>query len=248
MTKQIVCFSWGTVYGKYYINRLYAMVARNITGPFRFICLTDNPEGIRPEVECFDCPTVPAKPPHDVDGWRKLVLWAPQVADLEGEVLYLDVDVLIVDNIDCFWEHPGDFCIIKNWTTAPELKIGNSSVFRYRIGENTDLWERFTADPEGVIASADNEQVWVTQQHGNVTWWPDEWCRSFKVHCIPKFPMNWLVPPKLPAGTKFVIFHGTPNPEDAEAGVWPTNKSKLKKIYKHIRVAPWVKEHWHDRV
>jgi len=54
--KQIVCVKWGTLYGPEYVNRLYTMVKRNITGPFRLVCLTDDREGIRPEVECFDLP------------------------------------------------------------------------------------------------------------------------------------------------------------------------------------------------
>ena len=46
--KQVICISWGTKYGAPYVNRLYAMVARNLTPPFSFTCFTDNAEGFRP--------------------------------------------------------------------------------------------------------------------------------------------------------------------------------------------------------
>ena len=47
----ILCMKWGTKYGPEYVNRLYAMVRRNLTGDFRFVCLTDDGTGIRSEVE-----------------------------------------------------------------------------------------------------------------------------------------------------------------------------------------------------
>ena len=45
--KLVLCMKWGTVYGPEYVNILYAMVARNITGEFKVVCFTDNSAGIR---------------------------------------------------------------------------------------------------------------------------------------------------------------------------------------------------------
>jgi hypothetical protein len=47
---------------------------------------------------------------------------------------------------------------------------------------------------------------------------------------------------------KVIVFHGTPNPEDALVGKWPS-KSKhrwklWKKLYKHVRPTPWIAEYW----
>ena len=49
--KIIICMKWGTKFGAGYVNRLYAMAQRNITGPFRLVCFTDITEGLRKEVE-----------------------------------------------------------------------------------------------------------------------------------------------------------------------------------------------------
>ena len=54
--RHIICMKWGTKYGPEYVDRLYAMVRRNLSGDFRFICLTDDSRGIRSEVECFPIP------------------------------------------------------------------------------------------------------------------------------------------------------------------------------------------------
>ncbi len=34
----IICMKWGDKYGAEYVNKLYAMVKRNITIPFQFVC------------------------------------------------------------------------------------------------------------------------------------------------------------------------------------------------------------------
>ena len=56
MTKQVICISWGTKYGAPYVNRLYAMVARNLTPPFSFTCFTDDAEGFHPGIRAEPLP------------------------------------------------------------------------------------------------------------------------------------------------------------------------------------------------
>ena len=62
MTRHVLCMKWGTKYGPHYVNNLYAMARRHLRGDFRFICLTDNTEGIRAEVECFPIPRLDIRP------------------------------------------------------------------------------------------------------------------------------------------------------------------------------------------
>lgn len=54
--KQVICINWGTKYGAEYVNRLYGMVARNITPPFTFTCFTDNADAFSPEVSAVPLP------------------------------------------------------------------------------------------------------------------------------------------------------------------------------------------------
>lgn len=91
---------WGDKYGPEYVNRLYNMVERNTTLPFKFICFTDNADGLLPEVSVRPLPDMPL-PPDKERGWRKLSLFRDDVG-LEGRVLFLDLDVVIVGNIDGF--------------------------------------------------------------------------------------------------------------------------------------------------
>ncbi len=80
--KQIICINWGTKYGARFINRLYAMVARNITPPFTFTCFTDNRGGLNPEILCEDLPPLNIDMPTNTRGiWPKARLWGPTLGN-----------------------------------------------------------------------------------------------------------------------------------------------------------------------
>ena len=49
---------------------------------------------------------------------------------LQERALFLDLDIVIVDNIDCFFEIEGEFRIIKDYSWRI---TGNSSVYRFDI-------------------------------------------------------------------------------------------------------------------
>ena len=41
----VVCMKWGNKFDNSYVNRLYNLVSKNLTLPFKFICFTDNSDG-----------------------------------------------------------------------------------------------------------------------------------------------------------------------------------------------------------
>ncbi|WP_437201219.1 hypothetical protein [Planctomicrobium sp. SH664] len=244
--KQVLCMKWGTAYSSEYVNRLYASVKRNLTGPFRFVCLTDDPTGIRSEVECHPCPTIPIPAPYCNRGWRKVTLWKESIPGiLPGEVLFLDLDIVITGNLDQFFEIEGDFIVCLNWSAPGKNRdIGNTSVYRFRVGSHQYLYDNLVGDPEGMLAKYANSQTYIswTIKEGARSFWPEGWCYSFKVHCIPSGIKRYFQRPFLPEGARIVIFPGVPNPHEAAAGVWPAKW--YKKIYKHIRPATWVSDNW----
>ena len=58
----VVCIKYGRYYAPFYVNRLFAGVKRHLSRPFRFVCVTNDPEGIRPEVECVPFAEDPGVP------------------------------------------------------------------------------------------------------------------------------------------------------------------------------------------
>jgi hypothetical protein len=233
---------WGTKYGPDYVNRLYAMVRRHLRGPFRFVCLTDDPRGLRAEVEHFPIPALALPDGARDGGWRKLTSFSPDLpAGLEGEALFLDLDLVIVGSLDAFFEAPGDFLIIHDWK-RPRRVTGNSSVYRYRIGAHHDVYDYFRGHVGAVQRRFRNEQEFLSHYlaaRGRLNYWPAPWCRSYKYHSVPGWPLSFFREPVIPAGSRIVVFHGSAKPPDAVAG-------RTNNPLRFARPAPWVAEHWRE--
>jgi hypothetical protein len=150
---------WGDKYALY-IDKLYGMVARHLASPFRFVCQIDQPQGIRPEVECLDCPRVPIPPPHNNSGWRKVSLWNYSFPGMEGDWLYLGLDVVVTGSLDAFFEYKPDlrYIVMQNWT-QPGQGIGNTSVLRFRVGSHPYLLRHLVNNKKAVFQQFRDSQT-----------------------------------------------------------------------------------------
>ena len=242
----VICIKWGKGYGVEYANILYSMVSRNTRRPLRFICFTDDPSGLTPGIEALPLPSIDLPPSHQWKAWRKIALWQRDLAGLAGDALFLDLDVVVVGSIDGFFgfKPEATYCVIENWRQAGQ-GIGNTSVFRLRVGAHAEVFDTLMANPAGTVAKFRNSQTFASRTISSMTYWPAEWCVSFKHTLVPRWPMNFLKVAPLPATARVVCFTGYPNPDDARDGVWP-DKRKVwwKPIFKHLRPTPWIAEHW----
>jgi hypothetical protein len=265
--KQVMCIKWGDRYGPEYVNRIYGMVSRNITPPFRIICFTDKREGIRPEVACYDLPELGCPRPTNAPGkWPKTALWNKDLFGLEGLALFVDLDVIITGNIDCFFTYgnPDDVILARNWI-KPLERLGQSSIFRFHIGKHHYLLDDFRKDPEGIAGHYQFEQRYVTKcVRGGVKFWPHKWVRHFRLDCLGPWPLRYFRPARLPKGARVVIFPGKPDPADAMVGRWSDQvkhvpplahiKSILEskrgkrwlQLKRYLLPVPWIKEHWRE--
>lgn len=268
--KQVVCVKWGQGYGADYVNRLYGMVSRHLARPFRVVCLTDDRRGIRPEVECFDLPALGCEHPQRTKGkWRKQVLWGREVPGLDGVALFIDLDSVIVDSLDPYFEFgaPDDVILARNWT-RPLERQGQTSVFRFKVGAQPYLLDDFRADPQGIADRYRFEQHYVTAAvKGGIKFWPEAWTRHFRLHCLPAFPLRYWRAARIPPGARIVTFPGGPNPDDIMVGRWnkkaPPNRSpwahvlaafgpervaesRWRHLQCYVRPVDWIAEHWRD--
>ena len=241
--KQVVCMKWGTLYPAEYVNKLYGMVRRNVQGPLRFVCLTDDASGVRAEVECLPCPQVSLPKPYNNTGWRKIVLWAKTLPGMEGDWLFLDLDVIVTGPLDVFFEYAPEisFAVMQNWT-RPGKGIGNTSVFRFRVGAHPYIYERLEPEFKSIYAHYKIEQTYISRTVTEMKFWPDDWCVLFKTHCVPPMPQRWWKMPSIPTGARVIAFPGNPNPHDAVRGVWPAKW--YKRFYKHILPTRWIDDLW----
>lgn len=186
-----MCVKWGSLYGPEYVNNLYAMVKRNITPPFRFVCLTDDDSGIHPNIE-----TKMLEDESLIGWWTKIEYFKNPLFDINGPILAIDLDVVIVDNIDCFFEyHFGEFCMKQD---IPGHGY-SSCVMRFNAGEYEHVYDRLDLSTIDYAKSNEipgfkkhkfwGDQIWITEQmaqdpkNRGVITWPEEWIPLFSIHC-----------------------------------------------------------------
>lgn len=252
-TANIVCMKWGSKYGPDYVNRLYNMVSRNIKRPFKMVCYTDNGEGIVPEVTVMPLPEFAAKDLQRHGAYQKKTLCRSTLAPFkEGDnFLFLDLDVVVMGNLDEMFDYKPekDFVICYNWTRGNGT-IGNSSVTRMRVGPLNyiidDLEKDFLRYQDKFrTASQEYMSSKVIEKYGELEFWPEQWCRSFQYHSLPKKWMRLFKSPTEPsAETKILLFHGMVNPPDALVGEWPGKYPFYKKWYKTLKPSPWIAKYW----
>lgn len=268
MLKQLICINWGTKYGANYINRLYGMVARNITPPFTLTCFTDNTQGIRAEVHTAPLPELSFEVPKTQKGiWPKCRLWSEKLGDLSGPVLFLDLDLVITGNLDGFFAFgdPDDVILARN-PSNPLEKLGQTSVYRFPVGKLLPLLEKFATAPLEIAEKYKYEQRYVTRNAPNgIKFWPKPWVLHFRQNCRHSFPLNYFKVSKLPQSSKLVIFPGDLNPQDAIDGRYHAGDAvrtpkehimagfsgnRQRSLAAHLRhfilPTPWVEKHWRE--
>ena len=248
MNVNILTLKWGTKYGPEYANRLYAGVRRNLSLDFRFLCFTDDTRDLRPEIEPHPIPEFDVPPPWRRTPWLKLTLFRDDLAELSGRSLFLDLDILVTGRMDDFFTfEPSRPCIIHEWENPVQRLFrrhgepGNSSVFRFESGKSGEIFDRFMAERDRALGSYRTEvdQRYLAEALGpRKAWWPSDWVVSFKRHCLPAYPINLVVPPRLPAGARIIVFHGRPNPHEALDGFHSSRP------HRRCRPTPWIAEHW----
>lgn len=94
------------------MNNLYGMIDANYVNQFRMVCFTDEPEGIREQVEIHPIPDVEPLHPKYWFGeenycWDRskfLLFNAQKWLSTDGPFCYFDLDIVIQNSIDEFYE------------------------------------------------------------------------------------------------------------------------------------------------
>jgi hypothetical protein len=250
----VICMKWGTLYGPEYVNHLRAGVARHLSRPHRFVCFTDDASGLSADVQALPLPELGLPAGQRDRRWQKLAVFGERLSDLTGPTLFLDLDLVVVDALDPFFDLPGRFFIIRDddlFRSKPLRKInarrdrflhsvGNSSVFRFEIGAHRYILDAYVADPVAAAANYEISQQFQSAQlaaHGDLHYWPSDWCVSFKNACVPRHLRSYLNDPAVPAGARIVVFAGEPKMAEVLAGGG-------HKWYRRIGNIDWLRQAW----
>ena len=228
----VACIKSGNKYGPDYVNKLFNMVRRNASSDVNFVCFTDNKNDIDSRIQTFDLPY------PGLTGWgNKLALFSGNLP-ISGTVLFLDLDVVIINNIDDLFKYsPNKFIILQSFAERINRRgflsygrrflnkikgtsIFNSSIFRFETKNNYMIWEKYLKSKAEIENNFPTDQEWISEcvRH-NAGIWPYVWCMSYKWEIAGDFDKNQ--PPfykprtkNIPPHCKIIVFHGKPDPED----------------------------------
>jgi hypothetical protein len=260
----VISIKWGTKYSAEDVNKLANSIKRNTSYDIDFYCFTDNAIGLNKEIIACDLPVLHVSEEFCFGNHRKETgLCDDNLAGLTGQrVFFFDLDSLIIGNLDPFFEYPKDdqFYIINDWAHRrgkKANKIGQASCYSFVVGTLGFVKTYFENHPKEVIqrfgtATQEFLSFMVIQKYGKLNFWPDDWFKSFRFHCLPHPLLRWFMPPSHPhfKNAKMIAFHGEPGISEAIEGVWcrdPSSKKYphgYKKIYKHILPTKWIEDYW----
>lgn len=188
-----------------YINRLYRGVKRNLSHLKGFV-LFSNEKGLSLdngiEQRRFEMPSKKGVLPR---------MWMySKDAQLSGQILSLDLDLVIVGSLDNMSTYRGDFIVRSKFAPNQQHKA-DGDIIGFRAEANFDIWEKFTSN----IKYAEN----ITG--GRERWWLRE-VRDCKDRWQNLFPGEILSYKRhvrnkggdLPMGARIISCHGHPRPHE----------------------------------
>jgi len=229
MKYNFVCVCYGDKYPVEYVQKLYNMAKRNITKPFDFFVFTDHVKMAKMVSEGI---AVVKFPMHDLEGWwNKMQLFHPDVSKyLIGTTLYMDLDVVITDNIDCFYEYQPELEFVGMNDFNPLTKLWNSSVMRFQQSKvSQQVWKRFMENRKEWLRRFPGDQNLISHLlkdgRATVSSFPDSWTQSYKWYDRKGNRYSRQDMTFEHNGESLVtVFHGQPNPHESD---------KM-----------WIKKHW----
>ena len=168
---------------------------------------------------------------------------------LKGRALFVDLDTFICGDLTQFMDHPAPFIGIDvgdNWrpnrVAKPKDELLGTGLFAFNLGEQTQIVERFQADPQAAFDAADIEQVWVEEHASSMEYWPVDWVISFKRWLRRPIGVDLLLHPHAPpASASVVAFHGDPRPITLAL---PGRKRWDNLLHMGFGQVPWARDYW----
>jgi hypothetical protein len=229
----VVTWKWRSdyrvTYTAHHVNVLRDMVLRNYSGPIRFVCITDDPQGI--EGETFplwtDCAELRNASGAQLPScYRRLRLFDPETQAMLGirtgeRVVSLDLDTVILGSLNPLWDRDEPFV---GWSLPGTYhpRVFNGSMWMIRGGAEAHVWRDF--DPETSPGEARNaqflgsDQSWMSYRLQGRAGWTD-------ADGVASYPLNLRYLVEHPADVRVAMFHGKQKP-------WMPG------------VQPWVRENW----
>ena len=213
------CVYYGDKYTFPYVKNLHNMIERNLTVPHRFICFTDNTViHRRKEFKSTNIEFRKFKR-HDFQGWfNKLQLFSPD-SQLEGDTLYMDLEVELMKNIDCFATIGESKNFVGMNDFNPTSGLFNSSIMRFNNNYHSKLiWDEYIKRRSECSKYHGDQEIisLLIKKHEDTISFPDEWTQSYKWlnREGKRYHIENMTYEQDP-NAKVCVFHGNPNPAES---------------------------------
>ena len=213
------CVYYGDKYTFPYVKNLHNMIERNLTVPHRFICFTDNTViHRRKEFKSTNIEFRKFKR-HDFQGWfNKLQLFSPD-SQLEGDTLYMDLDVEIMKNIDFFATIGESKNFVGMNDFNPTTGLFNSSIMRFNNQYHSKLiWDEYIKRRSEFSKMHGDQEIVsaLIKKHEDTISFPNEWTQSYKWldRQGKRYHVEKMTYEQDP-NAKVCVFHGNPNPAES---------------------------------
>jgi hypothetical protein len=224
----VVCVKWGNKYTFDYVNRLYHMIQRHLTLPYRFICLTDDPRGLQSGIEHS-----PFEEKSLRTWFTKMEIFKPP-AVINDRILFLDLDTVIIRNIDDIARYSGKFAILYDLYLHPKPPVSQgrgwlgSAIMSFDPTYTEFIWTDFSKNLSGHMSRFAGDQQFIGNVFHSRNIQPDIWQDLFpgKFLSYKRHQLEGKDPIKHYPRASIVCFHGKPRPHEV------------------VDRVKWMKEHW----
>jgi len=216
------CVIHGTAYSWTYVERLYNMLSRHITPGIRLHVYTEADRPVPAPMIKHELTSWNIANPKK-SWWYKMQLFNPE--HHAGPLLYFDLDIVIVDNIDWIWQQPlRYFWAVRDFkylwqSTSTSL---NSSIMWWDTEQYAGVWQEFQTENIFKIMSryrGDQDYISAKVNLADQRFFDPRRVKSWRWQCLDggyNFRTKTYLSPK--AGTQtdrdtsVLIFHGQPKP------------------------------------
>lgn len=146
------------VYTPQWADKLYRGFKRNVTHPFRFVCITDQ-TGFREDIEA-----IPFTYEKHVGTWMCInEIFRPDLGIDRG--LFCGLDTIVCKNVDPLTRYYGDFCMVQH-PRNPDGRLNPITLF-----SNAGwIWDEYMRSPEEAVESSKTTS-WSKHQGSEMIWW-----------------------------------------------------------------------------
>lgn len=216
----VICLKVGNRYSSDYVNKLYNSCLRHLRIDYNFYCFTENTKGLDPSILIKDLPV--EEYPFIEKWWWKSYLHKEGLFPEEDINLFIDLDMVIVNSLEKFFEYEKDHPYISCCAPLLRNKVLANYLFRWQ-GNYDKVWDLICRNLSLMKDYRSDQEYIADLLFGEISFYPREWVQSYKWEIRNSSELvlsdkNLYVfetvrdDIEIPSETSVLAFHGTPFP------------------------------------